>query len=177
MTMRRRVSWAWVAAVNLVVGSEVASAQAPAAPSTSAPRAGSVSALGGYANPIPPGGSAYTSPYANPYTSPVFNPYLNPYMDPAAIPAEAAALSILRARNANGAIGSGRISGVRAAEAGYGFGPEYGRPSSAQSRAASRMPRTVALPGTGAERYFQRSPARGGSASNYFGRGLRRTSR
>jgi hypothetical protein len=81
------------------------------------------------------------SPGGNPYLNPVFNPGL--LQEPAG--RDALWLYLLKANDANGGIGSGRISGVRAAEEGAhtaGYPPQISRPAA------------------GASRYFNRAPAR-----------------
>lgn len=105
-----------------------ARAQAPAAPPGSAIR-GSAAAL--------------VSPAGNPYLNPVLNPGL--LQNPAG--RDAFWLSILAANNANGGLGSGRISGARSA---VGSG----------ERRHSGYPRELTRPGAGASRYFNRAAAR-----------------
>lgn len=135
----------------------------------------------GYANPIPPGGSPYTSPYANPFANPTFNPYLNPYMTAVPVEPEAALLYFLAAQRASGGIGSGRPSGVRAAQEGtdrrYGASSTTPATAGAGVRGPALMPRSVAAPGSGAERYFGRLPDRGGAAADYYSRNVRRPGR
>lgn len=142
-------------------------------------------AAAGFANPITPGLGAYASPYANPFTNPYFNPYLNPYMTTVPMSPDLGMLYLLGARSARGGLGSGQISGVRAAERGTdrrqpnSVPPTISRRSRSRSRSRSsrgpaRMPRSLARPTAGAERYFGRLPDRGAAAADYYGRSVRR---
>jgi hypothetical protein len=96
-----------------------------------------------------PPGSAVRGTATALTASPGGNPYLNPVLNPGLLQQpggrDALWLYLLSANDANGGIGSGRISGVRAAEVKAhtsGFPPEMSRP------------------GAGASRYFNRAPAR-----------------
>jgi hypothetical protein len=81
------------------------------------------------------------------------NPYLNPVLNPALVgsPTDPAVplLYLMSVNDAAGGIGSGRLSGVRPA-------PREGDGGKLQSS----MTRTMATPGAGASRYFQRGPSR-----------------
>jgi hypothetical protein len=86
---------------------------------------------------------------ANPY----FNPYLNPALTQGRVPGDAALLGLMSARDAAGAIGSGRMSGVRRGP----DGPDGNRPP-------AQVPRTHMVPGASASGYFGRGPERDGSS-------------
>jgi hypothetical protein len=83
-------------------------------------------------------------------TNPYFNPYLNPALTQGRMPGDAALLGLLSARDAAGAIGSGRMSGVRR-------GPNDAADA---NRPPARMPRTHMIPGASASDYFRRGPGR-----------------
>lgn len=95
----------------------------------------------------------YSNPYANPYA----NPFLNPYMTQGQVNGNAA-LYFLAAQQANGGIGSGRISGVRP-------GPRVPVPAPAPPDDR----RVTDIPGGTAARYFNRASQPTG-ASRYFHR-------
>ncbi|MFO0910351.1 MAG: hypothetical protein U0794_18735 [Isosphaeraceae bacterium] len=90
---------------------------------------------------------------ANPFTNPYMNPFMNPYAGEAisnnGVTPSQAAMYFLAAQQANGGIGSGRLSGTR---------PD---PAAARGKAAGTTPeprRTDAnTPGSTASHYFNRS--------------------
>jgi hypothetical protein len=87
---------------------------------------------------------------ANPYANPYLNPFLNPYMAQYSTSPGNAALFFFAAQQANGGIGSGRLSGVRPVA------------TSPARSAQARMARASDVPGAGAARYFNRGPQPGG---------------
>jgi hypothetical protein len=108
--------------------------------------------MGGAATPY---GAMYANPYANPY----LNPFLNPYMAQTPTSAGNAALYLFSAQQANGGIGSGRISGVRPG------------PSAAPAPAAAASNRRVSdTPGASAARYFSRGTPAGAGLGRYYNR-------
>lgn len=85
--------------------------------------------------------SAYASPVTNPYA----NPYMNPYMMMMPMSRDTALLSLLAAQRSSGGIGSGRLSGLPAA----------------QATRAAEMPDSLNRPGGAAARYFSRGTSGG----------------
>ncbi len=144
MRMREVRSRVWVGmgmfAVLLLAGAGPAMAQAPVT-------------RGG----VSPTGNTYLGPYANPYMAPGMTPYLMaaPY-DP-----QAGMLTFLYLQRAGNGIGSGKLSNGTAFR---------GQTQPAGVRSAAYMPRSVARPTSGAERYFGRVPDRGAPAADYFHR-------
>ncbi|WP_422930339.1 hypothetical protein [Singulisphaera sp. PoT] len=98
--------------------------------------------------------------YANPYTNPYANPFLNPYMTQAPVNGNGA-LYFFAAQQANGGIGSGRLSGVRPA------------PAPAEPAAPPDDRRLTDVPGGSASRYFNRSPQNPTNTHRYYNRAIR----
>jgi hypothetical protein len=105
-------------------------------------------------------GSMLANPYANPY----MNPFLNPYMTQGTMGRNSLLLYYMSAQQANGGLGSGRISGVRPGPAPSGPAP------AAQRRSAAEMPTSMSTPGGGAARYFQRGPTAAVGQKSYYQR-------
>jgi|GEM_PF-5878822 len=101
--------------------------------------------------------------YANPYTNPYANPFLNPFMTQ--MPANGnAALYFFAAQQANGGIGSGRLSGVRPA------------PAAPEPAASSDDRRLTDIPGGSASRYFNRGPKSPTRVNHYYNQSMRHQS-
>lgn len=148
--MRRRGHRAWMVALGGLWTAGAAQAQQPG---TGAPAPHNRSAA--YAS--------VAAARANPYLNPTINPYLNPYLSTTSMSPDAALLYLLAAQNASGGLGSGEISGVRAAEEG-------------RSARSATPPRAVP-PRSGYRRYFQRGIGATGGERTYFQRGAGRFDR
>lgn len=101
--------------------------------------------------------------YANPYTNPYANPFLNPFMTQTPVNGNAA-LYFFAAQQANGGIGSGRLSGVHPAPAG------------AEPPASSDDRRLTDVPGGSASRYFNRTRQNPTRVNHYYNRSMRHQS-
>ncbi len=112
---------------------------------------------------VPQTGNTYLGPYANPY----MNPGMNPYLMAAPNDPQAGMLTFLYLQRAGGGIGSGKLS--------RGAYRTVRQPAGV--RPAAYMPRSVATPTSGAERYFGRLPDRGAPAADYFHRSAPSTRR
>ena len=115
----------------------------------------------------PRGAEAQSSGSASMYANPIMNPYMNPFMNPYMTQTQTTQpgnllMYMYAANQANGGIGSGRISGTRPSP-------------SAPAPAASDVPmkRASDIPGGGAAGYFNRGPIqnlRNGQHYNRSGR-------
>lgn len=115
--------------------------------------------VAGTATAQAPAGRTYVGPYANPYTQAGLPPYLlMAPNDP-----QAGMLTLLYLNRKGGGIGSGRLSDGSAFR-------DPTRPAPAGVRPPAHMPRSLATPTAGAERYFGRVPDRGAPAADYFNR-------
>jgi hypothetical protein len=117
----------------------------------------------GRADAQPPGYSGTGGPgfnagmLANPYTNPYANPFMNPYMTQYSTSPGNAALYFFAAQQANGGIGSGRLSGVRPGPGAATAPPPRDRPDDARPPG---VPSSVA-------RYFQRGYQSAGTGPHY----------
>jgi hypothetical protein len=116
---------------------------------------GAASAQFGGAGSATSGTGTPLSMMANPYMNPYMNPYLNPLATQQPMTAQNAMLYMYMANQANGGLGSGRLSGTRG-----------GAATAAKSRVAE-MPYT-AHPGGGAARYFNPGPRAANGAGRYY---------
>ncbi len=109
-------------------------------------------------SPTIPSGGTFGSP-ASTMANPALNPYLNPYMNPFATGQPANSNNMLlylyAANNANGGLGTGRISGTRG-------GAVAPRPRPAE------MGGPMSYPGGGAARYFNPGQGVGPGAGRYY---------
>jgi hypothetical protein len=106
----------------------------------------------------PAPGSTYVAPYVNPAMAGV-PPYL--FMNPG--DPQAGMLTFLYMQKNGRGIGSGKLSN------GQAFRQQAPQVPPAEARPAAYMPRSLASPSAGAERFFGRAPERGSSAP-YFNR-------
>jgi hypothetical protein len=95
-----------------------------------------------------PNASMYANPYANPY----LNPFLNPMMTQTQSQGNVA-LYFFAAQQANGGIGSGRLSGTRPAPASASTSAS----TSTTTQASRTERRSSNTPGGNAARYFNRA--------------------
>lgn len=120
---------------------------------------------------------------ATPFANPMMNPFMNPYMTQNNYDRTSTLLYLQAANQANGGLGSGRISGTRPfpktpaerledrkrrawTQSGHPE-PLTQRPS---GRRPAEMPRSMSNPGGAANAYFQRGPVAQADGRPYFDR-------